>query len=102
MNASIDISRIQLRTPRLLLRPWAQRDLQDFYAYASVEGVGPMAGFKPHDSLEVSQSILNHFIQKKRTFAIEHEGRIRPAVPVRASASVRSGGGRRGSTSRCR
>lgn len=84
MNASIDISRIQLRTPRLLLRPWEQRDLQDFFAYASVEGVGPMAGFKPHDSLDVSQSILDHFIREKRTFAIEHEGRVVGSLGIEA------------------
>lgn len=40
MNAPIDISSITLKTPRLTLRPWRQSDLEDFYEYASVDGVG--------------------------------------------------------------
>ena len=48
MNAEIDISNVELKTPRLLLRPWRESDLNDFFAYASVEGVGQMAGWNPH------------------------------------------------------
>ena len=40
MNAEIDISRVILKTERLILRPWRQEDLEDFYAYASEDGVG--------------------------------------------------------------
>lgn len=71
MNAHIDISSTILETERLILRPWKQEDLDDFYAYASVDGVGQMAGWQPHESKEVSQSILNHFIEGKHTFALE-------------------------------
>ena len=31
MNAAIDISSITLKTERLILRPWRQEDLDDFY-----------------------------------------------------------------------
>ena len=44
MNAPIDISGITLHSPRMTLRPWRESDLEDFYAYAKVEGVGQMAG----------------------------------------------------------
>ena len=44
MNKQIDISNVTIRTDRLLLRSWKETDLKDFYAYASVEGVGEMAG----------------------------------------------------------
>ena len=44
MNAPIDITGIPLRTPRMTLRPWRESDLEDFYAYAKVDGVGQMAG----------------------------------------------------------
>ena len=50
MNAPIDISGVTLRTPRLLLRPWQESDLDDFYEYASVDGVGQMAGWLPRIS----------------------------------------------------
>ena len=48
MNASIDITGIVLRTERLILRPWKQEDLDDFFEYARVDGVGQMAGWLPH------------------------------------------------------
>lgn len=35
MNASIDITGLRLETPRLVLRPFLESDLEDFYAYAS-------------------------------------------------------------------
>ncbi len=40
----IDISNIILQTSRLILRPFCNDDLDDFYEYARVEGVGEMAG----------------------------------------------------------
>lgn len=70
MNAIIDVSRVQLETERLILRPFTPLDLQDFYAYASVSGVGEAAGWKHHESIEESKSILEHFIQTKKTFAL--------------------------------
>lgn len=70
MNAFVDISNVRLETERLILRPWRQEDLQDFYEYASVDGVGQMAGWAPHESPEVSKTILNSFIEGKKTFAI--------------------------------
>ena len=76
MNASIDISGIVLKTDRLILRPWRQEDLEDFYAYASVDGVGQMAGWLPHDSKEVTQMILDSFITHKKTFALELDGKV--------------------------
>ena len=67
----IDISNTRIDTPRLILRPWQDSDLEDFYAYASVEGVGEMAGWAHHQSLEESRNILNLFIEGKHTFALE-------------------------------
>ena len=62
MNANIDISGIILKTDRLTLRPWRQEDLEDFFEYASVDGVGQMAGWLPHESKETTQMILDSFI----------------------------------------
>jgi len=44
MDIQIDIPAIKLETQRLLLRPFNKSDLMDFYSYASVPGVGEMAG----------------------------------------------------------
>ena len=76
MNAQIDISGITLKTERLILRPWQWEDLDDFYEYASVDGVGQMAGWLPHESKETTQMILDSFITHKKTFALELGGKV--------------------------
>ena len=75
MNYQIDITDTMLHTDRLTLRPWKQEDLDDFFAYASVDGVGQMAGWEPHKNKEESQMILDRFISGKKTFALEYEGK---------------------------
>lgn len=72
MDVQIDITDTRLETPRLILRPWRESDLEDFYAYASVEGVGEMAGWRHHESIEVSKGILADFIAHRNVFALEH------------------------------
>jgi len=76
MNKPIDISNVIIQTERLILRPWKETDLNDLYEYASVDGVGQMAGWVPHKSAEESQVILSHFIEGKKTFALEHNGKV--------------------------
>lgn len=76
MNASIDISGIVLKTQRLILRPWSQEDLDDFFEYARVDGVGQMAGWLPHENKETTQAILDSFICNKKTFALELDGKV--------------------------
>ena len=70
MNAPVDVTSIRIETPRLLLRPWLESDLEDLYAYASVAGVGEMAGWPHHESILVSQRILDSFIRHKKTLAL--------------------------------
>lgn len=84
MNAAIDISHVVLTTPRLLLRPWRQDDLDDLFAYASVDGVGQMAGWSPHQSREESQAILDLFIHEKKTFALEYRGKAVGSLGIKA------------------
>ena len=73
MNAPVDVTGIRIETERLILRHWRQSDLADFYEYASVDGVGQMAGWLPHESMETSQRILDLFIREKKTFALEYK-----------------------------
>ena len=72
MNIPIDLQHTTLYTDRLILRPWTWDDLDDLYAYASVDGVGQMAGWKPHRSREESREILAKFLAEGCIFAIEH------------------------------
>ena len=72
MNIPIDLKNTTLQTDRLILRPWTWDDLDDFYAYASVDGVGQMAGWNPHRSPDESREILAKFIEHGNVFAIEH------------------------------
>ena len=67
----VDITGNCLQTPRLILRAWQASDLQDFYEYASVAGVGEMAGWKHHESLEETEKVLNTFMADKNIFALE-------------------------------
>ena len=76
MNKAIDISGIVLNTERLVLRPWKESDLEDFFEYASIDSVGQMAGWLPHKSIEDSRKILDKFISHKKTFALEYQGKV--------------------------
>ena len=82
MNIKIDISNVILKTNRLILRPFNINDLDDFYEYASVDGVGQMAGWLPHKNKEDSLSILKMFIEHNKTFAIEYNGKVIGSIGI--------------------
>ena len=84
MNKTVDISTVTLKTERLILRPWREADLADFYEYASVDGVGQMAGWPPHKNMEQSREILSLFIQEKKTFALEYQGKVIGSLGIEA------------------
>ena len=73
MDTPIDITNIKVETARLLLRPWREGDVRDLYEYASIEGVGEMAGWKHHASIEESEEILKSFIEEKNVLAVEYK-----------------------------
>ncbi len=73
MNAPVDVTDIRIETDRLVLRAWRESDLEDFYEYARADGVGQMAGWLPHKSMEESKQILDLFIREKKTFALEYK-----------------------------
>ena len=70
MNAIFTVNGKRIETERLILRGFEQSDLEDFYEYASVEGVGEMAGWAHHESIDKSAEILGRFIEEDKTFAI--------------------------------
>ena len=71
MKANVDLTNIVLETDRLILRAWKETDLTDFYEYAKVDGVGQMAGWSPHTSIQESKIILDMFMKEKNVFALE-------------------------------
>lgn len=71
MNVNIDTSKIRLETNRLILREFCEDDIYDFFEYASIPGVGEMAGWPHHKSIETSQKILQGFLEEKEVFALE-------------------------------
>jgi ribosomal-protein-alanine N-acetyltransferase len=73
MDVEIKINNISLETDRIILRPWLLSDLDDFYRYASIPGVGEMAGWKHHESIEITKKILDSFIEGKNVFAIVYK-----------------------------
>ena len=71
MNAPIDVTNIRIETERLILRPWKESDAADMYEYSSVPGVGEMAGWHHHESVDESQIIVKLFMDGKEVLAIE-------------------------------
>lgn len=59
-----------LRTKRLTLRPFEERDAEDLYAYAKDPRVGPVAGWPPHASLEESREIIRTVFSAPNVFAV--------------------------------
>ena len=55
MNATFKINGKVLETQRLILREFKEEDLTDFYEYASVDGVGEMAGWSHHENIEITK-----------------------------------------------
>ncbi|MDI9469075.1 MAG: GNAT family N-acetyltransferase [Bacillota bacterium] len=84
MNAEIDITGVYLETESLILRPFRTADLRDFNEYAQVPGVGELAGWVHHRSLEESKEILDLFIQEKKTLAIveKKSGRVIGSIGI--------------------
>ena len=60
-----------IETYRLVLRAFKETDLDDFFAYAKSQKVGPMAGWKPHTNIEESKNILKSFMDGDEIWAIE-------------------------------
>lgn len=73
MDICINTSLIVIETERLILRSFAESDLTDFFAYASVPGVGEMAGWPHHKTIDTSKQILQSFMEKNEVFALYHK-----------------------------
>ncbi len=70
MEFTIDVSNVNLETERLIIRPLQESDLVDFNEYTKVAGVGEMAGWAHHKSLDESKAILLSMIKEKQVFGL--------------------------------
>lgn len=61
---------MELKTNRLIIRPFNLNDLYDMHEYCSQEGVGENAGWSAHKSLHESSQILNEWISRGCKHAI--------------------------------
>ena len=59
-----------LKTERTILRPFAETDAADLYAYAKEPRVGTAAGWKPHESVEESLHIIRTVFAAPHSFAV--------------------------------
>ena len=57
-------------TERLILRPWEESDAKSLYEYAKDPGVGPIAGWPPHTSVENSREILRNVLSADGTYVV--------------------------------
>ena len=61
---------MQLETKHTILRPFTEADAEDLFAYAKDPRVGPIAGWKPHESVEESREIIRTVFSAPNTFAV--------------------------------
>lgn len=61
---------MEIRTKRLLLRPWKESDCTSLYEYAKDPRVGPMAGWPIHTSISNSQEIIQTILAKDESYAV--------------------------------
>lgn len=59
-----------LETERTIIRPFTDADAPDLYAYAKSPDVGPIAGWKPHESVEESLKIIRTVFAAPNSFAV--------------------------------
>lgn len=60
-----------METERLVLRPFRESDLEDFFDCCHNPNIGKNAGWKPHDTIEESKEVLtNVFLGNKDMLAI--------------------------------
>lgn len=54
-----------METARLILRELELNDDKDFFEYAKLQNVGPLAGWQPHETIIETREFINYAIRKK-------------------------------------
>lgn len=76
MDIKVDFTDLLIKTDRLVLRPFKDSDLEDFYEYAKTPGLGEMAGWPHHESIDDTRKVLDRFKKNKDVLAIEKDGKV--------------------------
>lgn len=63
----------QIITERTILRNFKPLDIEDLYEYCSADGVGEMAGWPKHTSIDYSMRVLSHYIKNKNMYAVVYK-----------------------------
>jgi len=61
---------MDLKTERLILRPWKESDAESLNEYAKDPAVGPIAGWPIHTSVENSLEIIKNVLSAPETYAV--------------------------------
>ena len=59
-----------LKTERLLLRKWQESDAESLFEYAKNPEIGPIAGWKPHKSVEESLQVIRNVLNGAESYSI--------------------------------
>lgn len=61
-----------METKRLILRPVQLSDAEDIFDYATDEDTGPRAGWKAHENIEGTRSLIKMWLggEKEKHFAV--------------------------------
>jgi len=59
-----------LKTERLILRRWDDRDAESLFEYAKDPEVGPIAGWPAHRSIDESRDVIRNVFQGKEAYAV--------------------------------
>ncbi len=73
MIEQVNFLNTTIETEHLILRSFKLKDLYDFFDYAKVDGVGEMAGWTHHRTLDESKNVLDQFIEDQHILAIVHK-----------------------------
>lgn len=76
MDIKVDFTNLVIKTDRLVLRAFNDNDLEDLYSYAKTPGLGEMAGWPHHRSIEDSKEVLERFKKNKDVLAIEKDSKV--------------------------
>ncbi len=63
----------KFESERLILRPWTMDDAEDFFEYARVEGVGELAGWPHHETIDQTKAVIQMFLKAGTCFAIVYK-----------------------------
>lgn len=70
--------KMELKTERMVLRPWRIEDAPALYKYASNPEVGPIAGWPVHTSVEFSSQVIKDVFSMEGIYAIVPNGEEEP------------------------